>query len=405
MERKDLVIEVEKIAEERINKRYQKEYKSLVVENYLKFLDNEKKLTDKERLLKILKNVKWFSNDKTDIFFSNAITEILNSTVGDIYFVSKNKKTSSCYSIVTNLLMQGKLEEKDVITYDKITKNLKYNEIVKGSTILIMDDYSGSGETIINIAKAIENEFSNNKVLILCYIWQEKAIKIVKRINKSLSKKLNNNYEIIEEGIIMEDSFKERFKEDSDSISYIKSICEDCKQSNIKYGYRRTGAMLTFNGISPNNNISLLWNNNIMHNNHRWFPVFNREYSLELLRKKKNEYLRKNKNEIFEFYKESFLKYQMTYDEFKALIMLFNTYSIRKEYLKEALGFDTIEEVTEIIEKFVKCGIITYSIENILQFIDRRVINEMMKIDERISRSVGIIKGTRKQIGKFKPLK
>ena len=404
MERKDLVFEVEKIAEKQINKRYQKGYKTLVVENYLKFLDNEKKLKDKERLLKVLKNVKWFSNDKTDIFFSNAITEILNSTVGDIYFISKNKKTSSCYSIVTNLLMQGKLEEKDVITYDKMTKSLKYNEIVKGSTILIMDDYSGSGETIINIAKAIENEFSNNKVLILCYIWQEKAIKIVKRINKSLSKKLNNNYEIIEEGIIMEDSFKERFKEDSDSISYIKSICEDCKQSNIKYGYRRTGAMLTFNGISPNNNISLLWNNNIMHNNHRWFPVFNREYSLELLRKKKNEYLRKNKNKIFEFYKESFLKYQMTYDEFKALIMLFNTYSIRKEYLKEALGFDTIEEVTEIIEKFVKCGIITYSIENILQFIDRRVINEMMKIDERISRSVGIIKGTRKQIGKYKPL-
>lgn len=404
MERKDLVFEVEKIAEKQINKRYQKGYKTLVVENYLKFLDNEKKLKDKERLLKVLKNVKWFSNDKTDIFFSNAITEILNSTVGDIYFISKNKKTSSCYSIVTNLLMQGKLEEKDVITYDKMTKSLKYNEIVKGSTILIMDDYSGSGETIINIAKAIENEFSNNKVLILCYIWQEKAIKIVKRINKSLSKKLNNNYEIIEEGIIMEDSFKERFKEDSDSISYIKSICENCKQSNIKYGYRRTGAMLTFNGISPNNNISLLWNNNIMHNNHRWFPVFNREYSLELLRKKKNEYLRKNKNEIFEFYKESFLKYQMTYDEFKALIMLFNTYSIRKEYLKEALGFDTIEEVTEIIEKFVKCGIITYSIENILQFIDRRVINEMMKIDERISRSVGIIKGTRKQIGKYKPL-
>lgn len=404
MERKDLVIEVEKIAEERINKRYQKAYKSLVVENYLKFLDNEKKLTDKERLLKILKNVKWYSNDNTDIFFSNAITEILNSTVGDLYFISKNKKTSSCYSIVTNLLMQGKLEEKNVIIYDKKTKSLKYNEIVKGSTILIMDDYSGSGETIINIAKAIENEFSNNKVFILCYIWQEKAIKIVNRMKKYLSKKLNNNYEIIEEGIIMEDSYKEKFKDDSDSIRYIKSICEDCKQTNIKYGYRRTGAMLTFNGISPNNNISLLWNNNIMHNNYRWFPVFDREYSLELLRRKKNEYLIKNKNEIFEFYKESFLKYRMTYDEFKVLIMLFNTYSIRKEYLKEALGFDTIEEVTEIIEKFVKCGIIAYSIENILQFIDRRVINEMRKIDERISRSVGIIKGTRKQIEKFKPL-
>ena len=404
MERKDLVIEVEKIAEERINKKYQKAYKSLVVENYIKFLDNEKKLTDKERLLKILKNVKWYSNDNTDIFFSNAITELLNKTVGDLFCISKNKKTSSCYSIVTNLLMQGKLEEKNIIIYDKRTKSIENKEIAENSTILIMDDYSGSGETIINIAKAIEKEYSNNKVLILCYVWQEKAIKIVNRMKRYFDKKLNNNYEIMEEGIILEDSYKEKFNTDTDSITYIKSICEDCKQTNIKYGYRRTGAMITFNGISPNNNISMLWNNNIEHNNYRWFPVFDREYSLELLRRKKNEYLIKNKNEIFEFYKESFLKKNMTYEEFKVLIMLFNTYSIRKEYIKEALGFDTIEEVTEIIEKFVNCGIITYSIENILQFIDKKVINEMRKIDERISKSVGIIKGTRKQIDKFKPL-
>ena len=404
MNQKELIIEVKKIAEERINKEYQKAYKSLVIENYIKFLDNEKKIKGKERLLRILKNVKWYSNYNTDIFFANAITDILNKTVGNIYCICKDKQTSSCYSIVTTLLMQGKLERNHIIIYDKNKKELKYKSIEENSIILIMDDYSGSGETIINMAKAIEKEYSNNKVLILCYVWQEKAIKIVNRMNRQLSKKLKNNYEVIEEGIIIEDSYKEKFKEDSDSINYIKDVCEDCKQSNIKYGYRRTGAMLTFNGISPNNNISMLWNNNIMHNKYRWVPVFDREYSLELLRRKKNEYLIKNRNEIFEFYKGSFLKDIMTYEEFKVLIMLFNTYSIRKEYLKEALGFDTIEEVTEIIEKFVNCGIITYSIENILQFIDRRVINEMKKIDARISKSVGIIKGTRKQIEKLKPL-
>lgn len=404
MERKDLVTEIEKIAEERINKKYQKAYKSLLVENYIKFLDNENKLADKERLLKVLKNVKWYSNENTDIFFSNVITELLNKTVGDLFCISKNKKTSSCYSIVTNLLMQGKLEEKNIIVYDKKKKSIEHKEIAEKSTILIMDDYSGSSESIINIAKAIEKEYSNNKVLILCYVWQEKAIKIVKRMKKYFNKKLNNDYEIIEEGIVLEDSYKEKFNTDIDSITYIKSICEDCQQPNIKYGYRKTGAMVTFNGISPNNNISMLWNNNIMHNNHKWFPVFNREYSLELLRKKKNDYLRDNKSKIYEFYKESFLKDNMTYEEFKVLIMIFNTYSIRKEYIKEALGFDTIEEVTEVIEKFINCGIITYSIENILQFIDKRVISEMRKIDERISRNVGIIKGTRKQIDKFEPL-
>lgn len=404
MKKKDLLIEVEKIAEEKINKKYQKEYKALIIENYVKFLDNEKEIADKERLLKILENVKWYSNANIDEFFSKTITEILNNTIGDLFCISKNKRTSSCYSIITNLLMQGKLEENNLIIYDKKTKTLEYKNIVENSTILIIDDYSGSGESIINIAKAIENKYSNNKVLILCYVWQKKAIKIIKRMKKFFDKKLNNDYEIIEEGIVLEDSYKEKFDKDNATMNYIKDICECCKQTNVKYGYRRTGAMLTFNGISPNNNISMLWNNNIEYNNSRWFPVFNREYSLELLVRKKNEYLIKNKTEIFELYQESFLKEDITYEEFTVLIILFNTYSIRKEYIKEALGFDTLEEITEIIEKFVSCGIITYSIENILQFIDKRVINEMRRIDERISRSVGIIKGTRKQIDKIKPL-
>ena len=174
--------------------------------------------------------------------------------------------------------MQGKLGGNNLIIYDKKRKTLEYKNIVENSTILIIDDYSGSGESIINIAKAIENKYSNNKVLILCYVWQKKAIKIIKRMKKFFDKKLNNDYEIIEEGIVLADSYKEKFDKDNDTMNYIKDICECCKQTNVKYGYRRTGAMLTFNGISPNNNISMLWNNNIEYNNSRWFPDFNREY-------------------------------------------------------------------------------------------------------------------------------
>lgn len=94
----------------------------------------------------------------------------------------------------------------------------------------------------------------------------------------------------------------------------------------------------------------------------------------------------------------------ITFEEFKVLIILFNTYSIRKGYIKELLGFDSIEEVSKIIEKFVDCGIISYSTDNILEFINSNVINEMRKIDTRISESVGIIKGTRRQIDKKAPL-
>lgn len=399
MNQKELVDEVQKIAEEIIDKRYQKSYKALITENYLKFLDNERNFSDKEKLLKILKKVKWYSNHNTDIFFFNIISEILDNTIGDIYCLCKKKITSSCYSIVTNLLVEGKIEKKNVIFYNK--EELEYNEVKENDTVLIMDDYSGSGSTIIEMIGKIEEKFSDINVLIVIYVWQTKAIENIKNY---LKKDLKNNYKIIEKGIVLEDSYKERFINDNDSITYIQSVCEDCQHEDYKYGYKQTGAMITFNGISPNNNISMLWNNNIKHNDLRWFPIFNREYSLELLRKKKNDYLRKNKSEINDIYQKSFLKNRIEYKEFEVLIILFNIYSIRKEYIKESLGFDSTEDVIKIIEKFIECGIITYSTENILEFIDRRVIDEMKKIDERISESVGIIKGTRKQIDKITPL-
>lgn len=399
MNQKELVNEVQKIAEEIVDKRYQNSYKSLIIENYLKFLDNEKIFSNKEKLLKILKKVKWYSNHNTDLFFFNIISEILDNTIGDIYCMCKKKITSSCYSIVTNLLVEGKIEKKNVIFYNK--DELEYNELKENDTVLIMDDYSGSGSTIIEMIEKIEGKFSNINGLIIIYIWQTNAIENIK---KYLNKDLNNNYKIIEKGIVLEESYKERFINDNDSIKYIESICEQCQHRDFKYGYKQTGAMLTFNGISPNNNISMLWHDGIKHNNCRWFPIFNREFSLELLRKKKNDYLIKNKNEINDIYQKSFLKNRINYKEFEVLIILFNTYSVRKEYIKEALGFDTTEDVIKIVEKFIEYDIITYSTENILEFIDRKVIDEMKKIDERISESVGIIKGTRKQIDKNTPL-
>lgn len=397
MNQKELISEIEKIAEEILDKKYQKENKDIIVENYIKFLNNEREFSKKEKLLKVLKNVKWYSNHNTDIYFFNIITEILNETIGDIFFICKNKRSSSCYSIVINLLREGKLEEDNIIDYDSENNSIDYKQLEEDAIILIMDDYCGSGDSIIGIIKAIEKNYSNKKVLISVYVWQIKAIK---RIKEYLSNELNNNYEIIEKGIILESSYKEKFDTDMDSITYIQSICSNCQQKKLKYGYRKAGAMVTFDGVSPNSNISMLWHDNINYNNRKWIPVFNREYSLEALRRKKNEYLRKNKNEVLNFYNNSFLRTKITYDEFIVLIILFNTYSIRINYIKESLGYDSIEEITEIIEKFVNYDIITYSTENILQFVDKEVINEMRKIDEEISRSVGIIKGTRKQIDK-----
>lgn len=382
MNQKELIKEIEKTIDEIIDKKYQKDYKAVIMQNYIKFLDNERNIANKEKLLKILKNVKWYSNYNTDVFFSNVVTKLLDKGLGDIYFLCKNKKSSSCYNIIINLLREGKLEDRNIIIYNKVTKKIERKKLKEKDNIVIVDDYSGSGETIKNMIKAVEENYSDKKVFILIYVWQQKSITAIREF---LMENLKNNYEIIEQGIILENSYNEKFCIDLDLIKYIESVCDECQEEKFKLGYMNTGAMLTFNGISPNNNISMLWNNYIEHNNCRWIPVFNREYALEFLRKKKDDYLLKNKKELFEFYKNSFLANQFTYEEFKVLVMLFNTYSIRLEYIKEAMGFDNTEEILKIIEKFIKYGIITYSTENILEFTDDKVINEIKKVDKKIS--------------------
>ena len=396
----DLVYEIKKISEKMIEKKYQKDYQQTIIESYIKFLNNETQISDKAKLLKILKKVKWYSNFNTDIFFSNIITELLNNISGEVYYLCKNKRSSSCYSIVINLLREGKLQENNIIIYNKENKTFEKRYLEEDAILLLVDDYSGSGNTIINMINAIEKEYSKRRILILIYVWQEMAIK---KIKEYIGQDLNNKYKIIEKGIVLENSYQEKFSDDNNSIRYIESICNRCQQKEYKYGYMETGAMITFDGISPNNNISMLWNNNINYNNARWFPIFNREYSLEFLRRKKTEYLRKKK-EILDIYNSSWLNKKISFEEFKVLLIIFNTYSVRLEYIKEALGFDNIEEINKIIDKFEKSDIITFSTENILEFIDLKVVKELKKIDEKISGKVGIIKGTRKQISKNMPL-
>lgn len=55
MNQKELINQIEIITDKIIDKKYQKKYKDVIIQNYVKFLDNERKFTNKEKLLKVLK--------------------------------------------------------------------------------------------------------------------------------------------------------------------------------------------------------------------------------------------------------------------------------------------------------------------------------------------------------------
>ena len=50
------------------------------------------------------------------------------------------------------------------------------------------------------------------------------------------------------------------------------------------------------------------------------------------------------------------------------------------------LGLDTIDDTEHVIEKFKKYGIIEYEVDNIIKFIDKKVIEQFKKINQLISR-------------------
>ena len=68
------------------------------------------------------------------------------------------------------------------------------------------------------------------------------------------------------------------------------------------------------------------------------------------------------------------------------LLLIFNSYYIRIDQLTKLLGLDTDSDTEQIIEKFKQYGIIKYEIDNILEFIDKKVIYQFKNINKQISR-------------------
>ena len=57
--------------------------------------------------------------------------------------------------------------------------------------------------------------------------------------------------------------------------------------------------MLTINGLSPNNNISMLWRNDI----DEWIAPFSRNFNQVLIKNKKESIINNSYNEIKKYFK------------------------------------------------------------------------------------------------------
>ena len=366
----------------RVNK-YCDEEKELLYNLLQKVLLNEQTKVNKNNLLDVIEEVNCYKDLEINDYINATITHIIKNETREIYMILKEKISSSNHTIISKVLKDGLLEEYNIIKYSK-DNGIELKEVKENSVILIVDDYVGSGKTIIDILKELENYYNNQNVKIISYIWQEKAInKINEYINET---ERINNYEIhIDENSIIEKSFKERYEENSRIFKYIKDTCNTCRDKRCRFGYNKTGAMLTINGLSPNNNISMLWRDDLG-DERTWIPPFNRDISAITMQIKKEKIIKESYSNMRKFYESFSYKDTLSFDEFKMLLLLFNSYYIKIEQIKDLLGLDTYEDTEHIIEKFKKCGIIEYEVDNIIKFIDEKVIRQFKKINQLISK-------------------
>lgn len=355
-----------------------------------KVLLNEKEKKNKDLLLDVIMSVNCYKEAEIIEYINYAVGEILEKyTYEDKYVVMKEKVNGSNHFLVTNLTNFGLIDVNNLIKikmiYDeeqeKTIAELEDVSISENSIILVIDDYVGSGSSIIDILKLIEGKYENQNVIIVSYIWQEKAkLKLEDYINEE---KRNNKYIIFEENCILEKSYITKFNEDSDILKYIQNKCSTCRVKGMRFGYKKTGAMLAINGLSPNNNISMLWRNDLGSD---WIPPFNRDVSTLVLQNKKEKIIKESYPKMQNYYKSFCYNELLTYDEFKMLLLIFNSHCIQINKITMLLGLDTDEETEEIINKFKELGLIKYEINNYIEFIDADVIRQFKSINNEIHR-------------------
>lgn len=388
MNRKEIVEQLNDIADELITrKKFQKNLKDVFIKKCLKFIDNEDSPVGRENLLEVIKKVSWFNICDINMFFQIAICDILKSIEGDFYLIyEKDRPESSNHQIISSLALNCGIKKENYILYNKNKRKIEKREI-NNSAILIVDDYSGSGGTIEEIIEEIEKLYYGNEIYIVVYIWQEKAYENLKK--KIEQEKLNNIYHIYEdEDTKTEKSYRDKCKDQKVLRHMIETVCQKCPSKEYKFGHKGTGAMISINGVSPNNNISMLWRKDIIYNEINWTGLLDRDLCWEALDTKKRNLIQKERSLYQMYTANTYIVKKVTWEEFQLMMYLFNEYNVNIEHLRKIMGYDTKEEIKEKINKFEQQGIITTSDYGTVCFKDKEIIKELKRIDKIIMNKI-----------------
>lgn len=337
-----IIDKIEDLSNKLIKKVYEKDKKNCLKSRISRFVNNESNSIKREFLFNVVENISWYNTKDINDYLLYIIESQDLYSAYYLYFDEKNTFSGSTQRILSMLASGGIIEQEQIVELGNLKNTINDNY----EKIVIIDDYIGSGEKTMKFIETIEKEFSDFEVVILCYVCQDDAFV---KIN-SYIKSLNNNYQLIFSKKIMR---YDQIIGDNNLKSYIDSVCNHCPEKEYSFGKNDTGALLAIGGISPNNNISLIWYSNIRYNDKRWVPFLNRNLTIESLAQKNKNMIKKGKIIWIREYKKGNYNGKISQDEFEILLLVFNCFATIAEIVEFGY-YDTVEQAKNKLDNLCK---------------------------------------------------
>ncbi|WP_157456207.1 hypothetical protein [Carnobacterium maltaromaticum] len=251
------------------------------VKNFRKkfgYFVSQKKLTDKTNISNFLidgiSNYKYYSRETVEHIFQKFHHDFLSQVVNmqktifcNISNVEALTKYNSSNFFLSKYLEVNSLDNsKGFDIYQELLTKPKSKRIKKVETIVFIDDFSGSGNTIITYFQKLLPLLKDKKIVIYCiHIMEEAEQNILRFAEENISSnKIYLKYSCKSTKIL---------KGSPELREVIRNFEKEDVKSSFPLGYDESEALVTFYRNSPNNTISSYWS----HFEGYWSALFPRK--------------------------------------------------------------------------------------------------------------------------------
>lgn len=232
------------------------------IKEYLPSYLSQFKLEDQPIICKLLENVEYYSEDELESISIEyfKVIDRLCAKIKTQYVVSTIFQDDKINHNTTKIISWCP-------KHINVMTNISKCDLKEVSNLILIDDYCGSGETVLNTLKYIEEQINNNLKVFYCPIFITSVAN-----NRLNSQKYNHIKLVIVDHIInkaqclsVNSIFTDKEKEQFIRICYEKNIGKI-------YGYNLIEDKFATRIFTPNNSLGILW-----YSERLYKPLFRRE--------------------------------------------------------------------------------------------------------------------------------